>query len=201
MSWIKSIEYDEATGKLKAIYDKVKGPNNYLDNILTIHSLRPHTLVGHMSIYKNVLHHSSNTLPVWLLEALGVYVSRLNHCLYCVDHHYQGLKKQLQNDDRAEDIRLALEDEDPERVFGGSELALMRYARVLALAPHTVSEGLINQLRDAGLNDGEILEANQVISYFSYANRTVLGLGVNTDGDILGLSPSDVTDEENWNHQ
>jgi hypothetical protein len=56
-------------------------------------------------------------------------------------------------------------------------------------------------LRGAGWNDGEILEINQVTAYFHYANRTVLGLGVNTHGDVLGLSPSDEGDMANWNHR
>ena len=47
MSWIKVIPFEEATGKLKAIYKKIKGPNNQIDNVLSIHSLRPHTLMGH----------------------------------------------------------------------------------------------------------------------------------------------------------
>ena len=42
MSWIKQISYDDATGVLKRIYDKIKGAENYVDNILTVHSLRPH---------------------------------------------------------------------------------------------------------------------------------------------------------------
>ena len=58
MSWIKVIPFEKATGKLKTIYSKIKGPNNQVDNVLSIHSLRPHTLVGHMSLYKNTLHHS-----------------------------------------------------------------------------------------------------------------------------------------------
>lgn len=56
MSWIKTIPYKEATGKLRRLYDKVKGPKDNVDNVLLIHSLRPHSLVGHMAIYKNVLH-------------------------------------------------------------------------------------------------------------------------------------------------
>ena len=48
--------------------------------------------------------------------------------------------------------------------------------------------------------DGEILEINQVCSYFAYANRTVLGLGVITKGDILGLSPNESDDPDNWSH-
>ena len=48
MSWISTISYDQATGRLKRLYDKIKGPENYIDNVLKIHSLRPHTLDAHM---------------------------------------------------------------------------------------------------------------------------------------------------------
>ena len=54
--------------------------------------------------------------------------------------------------------------------------------------------GDIDHLREAGLEDGQILEINQVVAYFAYANRTVLGLGVNESGDIIGLSPNDGED-------
>ena len=33
-----------------------------------------------MKLYKNVLHHNSNTLPKWFLESIGMYVSLLNKC-------------------------------------------------------------------------------------------------------------------------
>ncbi len=76
----------------------------------------------------------------------------------------------------------------------------MRYAEKLTLAPAEVVEGDIEALRAAGCDDGEILEANQVIAYFAYANRTALGLGVTTEGDILGLSPSS-DDPDEWSHR
>ena len=44
----------------------------------------------------------------------------------------------------------------------------------------------VEALRTAGLDDGEILEANQIIGYFNYANRCLNGLGVSTEGDIVG---------------
>ena len=58
----------------------------------------------------------------------------------------------------------------------------------------------IKGLKSLNLNDGEILEINQVVSYFNYANRTVLGLGVNTENEILGLSPNNKADEFSWSH-
>ena len=41
-------------------------------------------------------------------------------------------------------------------------------------------------LSSAGCNDGEILEVNQVCAYFNYSNRLLNGLGVTTEGDVVG---------------
>ncbi|MDN5201873.1 peroxidase-related enzyme [Fulvivirgaceae bacterium BMA10] len=200
MTWIKTIPYEEAEGQLKKLYDKVKGPDNNVDNILMSHSLRPHSLVGHMAIYKNVLHNNNNTIPKWFLEALGVYVSYLNNCSYCVEHHYNGMKRLVNNDERSALIRTSIEKDEMSGVFDGKELEAMNYAKKLTKDPSACSEEDIKKLRSAGFDDGEILEINQVVSYFCYANRTVLGLGINTDGDILGLSPNDSNDPDNWSH-
>jgi len=62
MSWIKTISYEAVTGKLKKFYDRVKGPNNNVDNVLKIHSLRPHILNGRMVLYKSLLYHNGKTL-------------------------------------------------------------------------------------------------------------------------------------------
>lgn len=201
MTWIETIGYESAKGKLKRLFDRVKGPDGKIDNILAAHSLRPHSLDGHMRLYKNVLHHIDNTLPKAYLEIIGVFVSILNGCHYCVDHHFAGLQRLLNDDARADEIRTALDNDTLAGTFDKKELVGLRYARRLTLSPKSVSHDDINILREAGFSDGEILEVNQVTAYFSYANRTVLGLGVTTDGDTLGLSPNNSDDPENWNHQ
>ena len=174
MTWINTVSYEESAGDLRNLYDRIKGPDNNVDNIMLAHSLRPHTMQGHMTLYKYVLHHPRNALPKAYLEAIGVYVSSLNDCQYCVEHHFAGMARLLNDDKRAANIREALQNHMPADAFSGAELA--------------------------GLDDGEILEINQVTAYFSYANRTVLGLGVATDGDIIGLSPGDSSDPDNWSH-
>jgi hypothetical protein len=62
MTWIRTIAFEKASGKLKKLYDRVKGPGDNVDNIMLAHSLRPHTMEGHMTLYKYVLHVSS-TMP------------------------------------------------------------------------------------------------------------------------------------------
>ena len=200
MTWITTVAYEKASGRLKKLYDRIKGPNNNIDNIMLAHSLRPHTLEGHMALYKHVLHHSSNMLEKSYLETIGVYVSMLNDCAYCVEHHFAGLARLLDDEARAIEIRQALEDDEPSRCFSGKELAGLLYAAHLTLDPATLAADSIEELRQSGFDDGEILEINQVSAYFSYANRTVLGLGIDTDGDVIGLSPGDSDDSKNWSH-
>ena len=202
MSWIGIVSKEQATGRLQELYELVAGPGGKVDNVLQIHSLRPHTLDGHMALYKNVLHHGGNKLPKWLLETIGVYVSLLNGCTYCVAHHFAGLTRLLQDEKRSRDIGHALESGDLEKTFPEPrERAILDYARQLTQSPAQIRETSIQKMRSAGLDDGEILEVNQVVSYFAYVNRTVLGLGVTTEGDTLGLSPSDSSDPANWQHR
>lgn len=201
MFWIDHITYDEADASLKKIYNRVKGPNNQIDNILMVHSLRPHTLSGHMALYKNVIHNTNNTLPKWYLEALGVYVSFLNHCDYCVEHHFAGLQKLWNDQDKSAAFYEALHHNSLQDFFDKKWFKGFSYANMLTLNPLKLGQNDVAHLKTVGFSDGEILEINQVVSYFNYANRTVLGLGVHTKGDILGLSPNNSDDPNNWEHQ
>lgn len=201
MSWIKTIPFDAATGLLRTLYARVTGPGNNVDNIMMMHSLRPHTMEGHMAIYKHVLHHRDNTIPKWFLETLGVWVSSLNACSYCVDHHFAGLRRLLRDDARADDLRRAIQARDLDAApLDAAQIAAMIYARKLTQTPSEMIEQDVTALRTAGWDDGEILEINQVTAYFSYANRTVLGLGCSTRGDTIGLSPGNADDPDDWSH-
>jgi uncharacterized peroxidase-related enzyme len=200
MAWIKHIPYEEAEGKLLKLYNRVKGPDNNVDNIMLAPSLRPHSMEGHMALYKYVLHHSGNAIDKWFLEALGVYTSMRNECHYCVEHHFSGMKRLMADDNRADEIRVALENETLADAFDEKHSAAFVYANKLTTQIAVMAKSDIQILRDAGWDDGEILEINQVVAYFNYANRTVLGLGVYTEGDIIGLSPNNSGDPDNWNH-
>ena len=200
MTWIRTIPLHKAAGKLAGLYRRIKGPDDNVDNIMLAHSLRPHTMEGHLALYKATLHHSGNTLPKSFLETIGLFVSIINRCDYCIDHHYQGLRRLLKDDARAEAIRASFYAHRPQDAFDGRELAALAYTNALTKSPSIIAEKHVNGLRKAGFDDGEILEINQVVSYFAYANRTVLGLGVTTDGDVLGLSPSS-DDTDDWTHR
>lgn len=83
MAWIKVIENKDAQGQLKELYNHVTGGDDAveIDNILTIHSLHPKTLEGHLMLYEELMH-GQNNLSKAQREMIGVLVSSLNQCLY-----------------------------------------------------------------------------------------------------------------------
>ena len=154
-----------------------------------------------MTMYKYVLHNTGNSIPKWFLETLGVWVSRLNDCDYCVEHHFAGLERLLADDAKSASIRKAIEARNIDLApLNDSQKVAMEYARQITSDPGGMQEHIVHQLRDAGYSDGEILEINQVTAYFNYANRTVFGLGCSIDGDIVGLSPNKNDDPDDWSH-
>ena len=180
------ISDDEADPDLLEALHLARTPHGTVDNVMRAHSLRPNTMKGHVILYRAALHDDANTLPQWLQETISSYVSILNDCPYSLANHWANARHLIGDDVKADAAEKALHARTPELVFDGYELALLRYAEKLTLTPGQMCRADIDALKQHGADDGEILEANQIIGYFNYVNRHLNGLGVTTDGDIVG---------------
>lgn len=185
-AWIKMISDEDADTKLQEVLNLARTPHGTVDNVMRVHSLRPNTMRGHVALYRAALHDDTNTLPTWLQEVISSYVSILNDCPYSLANHWANARHLIADETRADAIEEALYGRRPESVFAGRELALLHYAEKLTLAPGKMMQADVEALRREGLDDGQILEANQIIGYFNYVNRLLNGLGVTTDGDVVG---------------
>ena len=178
---------DRAAGEeLREVLELARTPHGTVDNVMRVHSLRPATMRGHVVLYRAALHDKSNTLPTWLQETISSYVSILNNCAYSLANHWANARHLIDDEARADDIEKALHARQPQDTFSGAELALLNYAERLTLSPGSLTRTDFDALKAEGVDDGEILEANQIICYFNYVNRCLNGLGVTTDGDIVG---------------
>lgn len=174
---------DEVLGEM---LDQARTPHGTVDNVMRVHSLRPSTMRGHVALYRAALHDDANTLPTWLQETISSYVSILNNCPYSLANHWANARHLIDDSQRADEIEKSLQAHRPQDSFSGAELALLKYAEKLTLSPGSIVEQDVKSMRSAGIDDGQILEANQIICYFNYVNRSLNGLGVTTDGDIVG---------------
>jgi len=185
-AWINMISDEDADDTLSAALDFARTPHGTVDNVMRVHSLRPATMNGHVALYRACLHDEGNTIPIWFQEVISSYVSTLNNCPYSYANHWANARHLIGDDARADRVEAALQAHRPEDAFEGAELALLTYAGKLTLTPGQMAQADVQALKEARVNDGEILEANQIIGYFNYVNRLLNGLGVTADGDVVG---------------
>ena len=185
-AWISMISDHMASTDLRVALDAARAPSGTVGNVMRVHSHRPHTMLGHIQLYKSVLHDARNTVPEWLQETIASYVSLLNHCDYSFTNHWANARHLIGDDARADAIERALRSGRPADVFAGVELSMLDYAAKLTLQPGTMVEQDVQRMRALGADDGQILEVNQICGYFNYVNRLLNGLGVTLQGDIIG---------------
>lgn len=185
-AWIKMISDKDADAALRDVLDLARTPHGTVDNVMRVHSLRPQTMRGHVVLYRACLHDDSNTIPMWFQEVISSYVSTLNDCPYSYANHWSNARHLMADDARADAVEAALMAHSPQDVFDGRDLAALAYAAKLTLSPADMVQADVDGLRASGWDDGEILEINQIVGYFNYVNRLLNGLGVTTDGDVVG---------------
>ena len=95
----------------------------------------------------------------------------------------------------AETLFLALKANDLQGTFSEKQAAMLNYVKVLTLLPASVTNTQIKKLKELGVKEGQILELNQLVGYFSYANRVALGLGLTNEGEQLGWVNQEVEKE------
>jgi uncharacterized peroxidase-related enzyme len=63
-------------------------------------------------------------------------------------------------------------------------LAMLDYARKLTRTPSACGRGDLEELRQFGFSDLDLVDAVQVCSYFNYINRIADALGVDMEPDM-----------------
>ena len=179
MPRIKVIEYEEASGRLKEIYDDLVDKRGKLAEVHTIQSLRPESIVKHIDLYMEIMFTRSE-LSRAEREMMAVIVSASNKCEYCQIHHGEALDFYWKDRDK-----LALLRTNYRQVkLTEREISLCEFAETLTLDPGSSKENdHTEKLQKAGISDSGVLDAVLVVSYFNFVNRIVLSLDVNLEAD------------------
>lgn len=174
MANIKVISYEEATGKLKDIYDGLIEKRGKLADVHTIQSLNPDTIIAHMELYRSIMF-SHSPLTRAQREMIAVVVSATNGCSYCQQHHGAALNNYWKDDARIELLKKNYETAG----LDATDTRLCQYAIELTIHPGNFeNENKPMNLRESGLDDRAILDVTLVVAYFNFVNRIVMALGV-----------------------
>lgn len=106
-------------------------------------------------------------------ELGSLVVSRINGCVYCASVHAQRFEQLAKRNDTVQQVF-----DDPYTAgTDAREQAIARFSAELTNAPNDVGAASIHALKNAGLNEQEILDLMHSVAIFAWANRLMLNLG------------------------
>ncbi|WP_028216967.1 peroxidase-related enzyme [Paraburkholderia oxyphila] len=170
-AWLDVVDLEHATPEQIAVLEeshpKAKVSDYYL---FLVH--QPEILRQRSAAF-NAIMYAPGGLPRAERELSTTVVSRINGCVYCASVHAQRFEQLAKRNDVIRQVF------DEPRSAGTTERerAIVAFSIALTEQPGTVDATQLRALRDAGLDDAEILDLIHSVSIFAWANRLMLNLG------------------------
>lgn len=173
--WVRTIPEEEATGRLKEAYDWQSQKMGHPTEFTLLGSLDPELVHVRLNLYR-VSERCPSDITQRQRALVGYVTSVSNETPHCASQTRLKLLEHGMTEEMIEDVRQGNYDRLPPE-----EAAVARYARKLTLAPGSVTEGDIEDLRQHGLDDLAIVDVNNMCAHLNYTNRVVNGLGLKTE--------------------
>jgi len=178
MPWIRTIEPEDAHGRLAEAYNwqarKLGRPTEFTQ----LGSLDAEVVHARLTLYR-----ASENVPSRLTVAQGLLISYLTSILNVTPHCASLARTQLCGLARGEELIGALDRRDY-AALDPRDAALAHYVARLTLTPGEVTEADIEALRAVGFDDLDILDANNQCAHLNYTNRVANGLGLLTEAAL-----------------
>lgn len=177
MAWIETIPWDEADGELLDAYNWQAKALGEPAEFTMLGSLYPAIVDQRLQLYRTVEDCPSALTPIERQSAAFV-TSTINGTAHCAS----GLRLKLASLGLADETLVAIET-DPHRVTTDDARfdAICAHAAKLTSAPSDMTEGDLDAVRAFGLDDLDLLDLNNMVAYYCYINRVVMGLGIRSE--------------------
>ena len=181
MPYIKTIPEDQSDGLLTDLYQRITKTAGYLPNHAKIFSLRPKVYEAWLNLQDAI----RSNMRLRRYELVTLAASQELGCSYCMLAHGTILHKNFFSVDEM----LSIVDDYRNAGLTTEEVALMALAKKIIRKAGDVNEDDIQELRDFGLSDEEILDVVLVIDMRAFFSKTIDALGADPDDVYKDLDP------------
>jgi uncharacterized peroxidase-related enzyme len=170
-AWLDVVQLAQATPSqmsvLEESHPKAKESDYYL---FLVHQPE---ILHQRSLAFNAIMYAPGGLSRAERELASTVVSRINGCVYCASVHAQRFEQLAKRQDVIEQVF-----EEPHGAGTSErERAIVDFSIELTLNPDHVNASCVQKLKDAGLQNLEILDLIHSVAIFAWANRLMLNLG------------------------
>jgi alkylhydroperoxidase domain protein len=170
LPWLEPLaEADFTERHLAALVDATRIKSPYFRLL----ARDPDILEARTKTDKDIFYNVADGLPRAERELAATAASRVNGCIYCASVHSRFATTYSK---RGDDVQRLLD------AGVGVKLdprwdAVVAAAAALTATPSTFGDAHVAALRDAGLDDAEIVDVINAAAFFNWANRLMLSLG------------------------
>jgi len=170
-AWLDVVDLNGASAEQIAILEESHPKAKESDYYLFL-AHQPEILRQRSAAF-NAIMYAPGGMPRAERELSTAVVSRINGCVFCASVHAQRFEQLAKRNDT---IRQVFEDPHTAGTTD-RERAIVQFSIALTQRPDEVSARNIQDLKEAGLNDAEILDLIHSVAIFAWANRLMLNLG------------------------
>ncbi|MET0743980.1 MAG: peroxidase-related enzyme [Microvirga sp.] len=173
VSWLRLPEPPDVESNT-ALFERSRQNLGYVRNMQYILAQHPAVLAAQDALSRSLTVDFEGGLSGKERELIALVVSVHNRCEPCVWGHAAKLR-QITGDP----LWVGMIEVNYRRAsLSERERALADYALKITEAPATIEPADVDRLRDAGVAEGEIIEAAAVAAYFNLSNRINSALGI-----------------------
>ena len=170
-AWLDVVDLEHASAEQIAILEESHPKAKESDYYLFL-AHQPEILRQRSAAF-NAIMYAPGGLSRAERELATAVVSRINGCVFCASVHAQRFEQLAKRNDSIRQVF-----EDPHTAGTTErEKAIVQFSIALTEKPDEISASHLQALRDAGLDDKEILDLVHSIAIFAWANRLMLNLG------------------------
>ena len=170
-AWLDVVSLDAATPEQIAVLEESHPKAKVSDYYLFL--VHQPEILKQRSVAFNAIMYAPGGMPRAERELGATVVSRFNGCVYCASVHAQRFEQLAKRTDAIIEVF-----NDPHAAGTTErERAIVQFSIALTSHPDKITPASNQALKDAGLNELEILDLMHSVAIFAWANRLMLNLG------------------------
>ncbi len=185
MVWITTVPEHEATGTLANAYQRQAATLGHPSEFSLLGSLDPDLVAARLDLYR-ASERCSSMLTQRQRLLVAYVTSVLNRTPHCASQIRLKLTHTGVPDHLVHDL-----DQGRYQYLAPAEAAVARYAHKLTVDPGAMTHADVQALREVGLDDLAIVDANNMCAHLNYVNRVAAGLGLHHE--VAGDFPAFAT--------
>ena len=173
MSFIATVDAEEATGETRNLYDQTSERFGFVPNLARAFSHRPKVWQAWTSLQASI----TSSMDLRRYELVTLAAAQELRSSYCMLAHGSVLLREFFSSDELKAI-VSQGDGVP---LDETDKAIMAFARKVVRDATSITEDDVDALKSAGLSDGEVFDVVAAAALRCFFSKTLDALGVQPD--------------------